>query len=282
MTDEEFTTELLLGNSDDMREMLGWQQTRYQHLQTLSEGLLGSSLTILAVIATVYAAVGSPFPAYVFPEEAKGPDFIGLLATQVIIGFSFFQVLIIGFISTVMFGISVWKFLEIVLSRPLWPSSEYQLNVSTRTPLRPQTTSKTTVLKSEYESLIQNNQEALEIIRKRFLYAGFRFPISIGLLFLTVELYLYTTQHRVLVLSALNCVFLVPSVSGWVLRRTVKSTDELDHPVRMTLFQELVNENDKRSRARSIDLTLSEKIGWILTTICSMIVVAVFISSYAL
>lgn len=113
-----------VGQRADLREVVNWQQERYHHVQLLSQGFLASSLTILAVVATVFTAIGEPSLSFPIPESPQGPEYVGLVATRIIIGFSYLVWLALGILSAMMFFVSVWKFIELVLERPLLSEKE--------------------------------------------------------------------------------------------------------------------------------------------------------------
>lgn len=280
MSDTE-NSHLAVGERADMREIINWQQERYQHIQLLAQGFLASSLTILAVVATVFTAFGNPIPSIPMPESPQGPAYVGRHASLIIVGFANFMWMILAFESIMMFITSVWKFIGLVLERPLLSdkkmtdmvllSDKYKGGMGVDD------------IYSQYPTLIQQNNEDLDLMRERFRFAGFRFPGSLLIGFGAIELYLFSARFDLVSIVLMSLLFLVLSFTDKIFDKVSNSSEISDEttPREVTLFQEFkLGEEHELSRWHDIDQFWWEKGLFVLLKAFSSIIIFAFILSY--
>lgn len=272
-----------VGHTADLRSVLSWQKEQYRHIQILSQGFLASSLTILAVVATVFTALGNPIPEIPIPEASQGPAYVGSIATTIIIGFANFIWFILGTWAVLMFLVSLWKFVGLILERPLVSEKELA-----DTMIVGKVNSDSEILgidnlSSLYPNLIQQNKRDLEILRKRFRFAGFRFPGSLLIAIGAVELYIFAAGNEIIGIVLISLLFTLPSLSEVILNRFTGSPEDRDDITarEITLFQEFkLGEEHELSRWNEISQFWWEKGMMIVISALSTIIIITFVISY--
>lgn len=99
MSDATASSDISHADQDDLRQILEWQKDRFHHYQSLSQGFIVGSLTLLAVLATLFSVLvvllgDIPVPessSAAITSSAKAAETIlplGDLSVQIVVGFN--------------------------------------------------------------------------------------------------------------------------------------------------------------------------------------------------
>lgn len=191
------------------------------------------------MFASIYSALGSPLPSPKPPEAYGGEWIVGEIAGISIIGLGMTSSLIMGSIAALMFVLSTWKFVSIVMARPI-----------VQTPLA----------HMDCEEQAEDNDETLEELEKKLLFAGVRLPISIVLFIIAVQVYVYSLNPDFYFLLFYSFVLLSPKITP-LFMTALGIYPEKPQSDRPNFSQEMLHEGPN-SRVSSIKMLNIEKYPW--------------------
>ncbi|WP_152418407.1 hypothetical protein [Halorubrum aidingense] len=228
--------------------LLELQHQRYYHLQTLARGILGSVISIGAVLATLVAAFYDLFPGISVSLEEYGEvaSSVGVPSVRVqaifllnsIIVYIFLWLIVISFKEIVI------KLSEVVLGRSLLPQSSRQSDYVTESNWGVMNNTYTIFLYSSFQA----NREIIDEAYDRLIAGGLRIGVFVILLTTASFLYINISEKNLIQVLTYNSIIIVLTVFP-AFGRVVFGIDSLGGRERSsTLTQELFEENNPDSR----------------------------------
>lgn len=125
MVDGQMGEDLVIGNKEDIRTLVEWQQQRYHQLQNISLALMSGFLTILAIIATIlsprYSSFLIPLPSPETIRQLSGEYIFGYAGMSAIIAFNYLIAIFMFALCAIFAFFGVYKLYNIVSNPPLEP-----------------------------------------------------------------------------------------------------------------------------------------------------------------
>jgi hypothetical protein len=290
MSDATASSDISYADQYDLRQILEWQTDRFHHYQSLSQGFIVGSLTLLAVLATLFSVLvvllgDIPVPessSVAVTSSAKAAETIlplGYLSIQIIVGFNTAIFLILLALSADFFVTGVWKQLDIVtLGKasfvPTDLSPDFDVSRPSDVLFADDVESNTTI--SEYVSRIDRNGAVLETIHADFEASVLRLLVSVLFLLLSVYIYHGILNYSAGILAILNLGLILPDriYPRPLLNRLSTDTTAVSNDqdsMKRTLFQELMINREKESRWARVKPNLFEKLALGITKVLSAI-----------
>lgn len=233
--------------------LLELQHQRYYHLQTLARGILGSVISIGAVIATLVAAFYDLFPEI-------GDSLEGSTEIASVVGFPAIRVQAILLINSIIVYIFLWLVVisfkeivinlsEVVLGRSLLPQSSRQSDYVTESNWEVKNNTYTIFLYSSFQA----NREQIHEAYDRLIAGGLRIAVFVMLLATAIFLYVNISEQNLIQVLTYNSIIIVVTVLP-AFGRVVFGIDSLGIRERSsTLTQELFEEDNPDSRWNKVN-----------------------------
>lgn len=251
MSDEPSWQHSLLGNEEDVRTLVEWQQQRYHQLQNLSLALLGVFFTILAVIATILTSVSSSplisFPSTEAIRQLASKSLFGYAAVSSIIGLNFLlSIFLIGL--SALFGVfGVYKLYNIIANPPLEPRFErLELFCSDQTEIDRLKEAGFHTVQEKLRFSFHRNKNLIRTTRHDFRMALIRLPAALIGGYSATLLHHHTVSLNLINVLEYDLIFLLPaSAMSLVLSRVFRQSgnDDSGHD---SIAQEISKEDGGR------------------------------------
>jgi len=216
----------IFADSEDKRTIIQWQHDRFHKIQTLSQGIFGASLTVLAVFFAASEVLGIGPARFLQPIEPDVPQYISAEAAESILGLGVLHSIVILVLSASFYSLSLWYGVETLLRRPL-PSQHF---LSDNTVLSDSVEELSIVegsnLDSVYTRLISENTRVLNKIEDRYYSVGFRFIGSLILLLLAFNVHEAAVDSKYLEIMAYSALPFLPIAE--YARKYIPSGDSLE------------------------------------------------------
>ncbi|WP_424013677.1 hypothetical protein ACOZ35_11240 [Halorubrum xinjiangense] len=228
--------------------LLELQHQRYYHLQTLARGILGSVISIGAVLATLIAAFYDLFPGISVSLEGYGEvaSTVGIspVRVQAIFLLNSIIVYILLWLVVISFKEIVIKLSEVVLGRSLLPQSSRQSDYVAESNWGSEDNTYTIFLYSSFQA----NRELIDEAYDRLIAGGLRIGVFVILLTTAAFLYVNISDQNLIQVLTYNSIIIVVTVFP-AFGRVVFGIDSLGGRERSsTLTQEIFEENNPNSR----------------------------------
>lgn len=216
MTKDDSTSSILFGDWEDVRLLADWQQQQYHHLRTLAQALLGGSLTVLAIIATLAVntsgfAFGDPPKPNEVEAAAETLQFSSL-GLSLFFGLNLLLVIPLALFAGLTGVYAMYKLYDIVASPPLQPRLENSIVLAHSGQERCSLTNSSfqTVKRRLLES-ITANRETINSVQEKFKQALVRIPIAIMIGFFAAQLYSFVSSLKMWELLYMNIALVLPA-----------------------------------------------------------------------
>jgi len=285
---------ILVENNRNLREFIVWQQNRYHHIQSLSQGLFGSILAVIAIVATIVTTTyqlipGPPSDEQVYISAAEGVPLvsIGPVTAALTISLNMLLSFVLLTLAAIILIISLYKLYLVTIGQQLHPKIPVESNIlmmSEQTQNRLFTGVNESSLTSEFPSSIVKNQRLLETANRRFTNSVLRFPLALLLGIAGISIYFQSINAQLVNLLALNISFLIPTSIYIFVGQKLLSTDEQktqsnEIHVDASFKSKPIFEGSKINRWSQVEFTRYETLLLILNTVISFIVVLAWIVS---
>lgn len=193
--------ELKVESRDDGRAVLEWQYNRYQHLQSLSRGLFGTLVAMVAILVSVSITFADQLkslppemgPQYVRAAKGLPVDPIGAFLTVSLNSILIYTLFLLFFYSIV---VSTLRFYAVFTDSGLPPLT--LVKTQEKSDVR------------DLQTTIQENQEYIEKIHQKYTEGAFRILIFISVIIIISFIYYYSTQLQLVNLIAYDFLLLIP------------------------------------------------------------------------
>jgi len=284
MTGQDDPTVLL--SEQEARSLLDSQIRRFQHVQNISQGLMVGGVTIVAVIATVFAATYRSLPIIQLSESsiseavsAIGYVSIGPLTVTSTVALGLALSLCYGFIGGFVFIKGLWILFDVATFPTI---GRVPSDSTTYLPERP---FKTADFPTQKYSIvlfkqIQRNETTIQEQHARFLNGALRLPT--GLLAGIVAIYIYyisasldVTWIVLISITSILPIFIEPLFASDESREE-EHRSEYSYT---TLNQEMLEGSEELSRWEKTEFEATEKVVSIMIIGISMIILTLWAGS---
>lgn len=216
MPDEQSRKTTRLGNREDIRTLVEWQQQRYHQLQNISLALLSGFLTVLAIIATIiapnYPSIITPIPTSEQIELAASSTIFGFASVSAIVALNYLLSVFLFVLAGIFGFFGVYKLYNIVSNPPLRPKLE-ELNVVgvDNSELEALEEAGFNTIQKELQISFHKNQSAIEAVRNDFKMALIRLPAALFGGYFAAQLYFYTASLDIPNILLYDLVLLLPA-----------------------------------------------------------------------
>ena len=242
----------------DAESTISYQQSRYQHIVSLSQNFLGAEITIVALLLTAYGIFGIQSPDFaMYVESPKPPVYSDLTISFVTV--NLLMVLSLLFLCLSVFFTSLYRFFTVVTS-PLVRTSASTADWS-----------------------IEYNRRVLEEIRLKYIQGSYRLLIFAGLGSLCGILYYWLLTGELQSALAIDLGVVVPApVLIQKLRGITKEEADSEANAVPTAVEELFNDDSQLNRWDK--LTVYRHEGLLMSTYAVLCILAIllFAVRYAL
>lgn len=269
----------ILANDESLQAAIEWQQSHYQKVQSLCQGLLAASLTTVAIAVTGYTVFGGSTlgpPSY---EKLSPAEHFGDPATVVIVGFGYFISLLLLGLAFSFFVTSVWYQIEILLERPL-PSQRILVGSELSVIKSPSDFSNElgVTLSDNYSELVAKNGKVLDNLQKGFEEAGLRLLTSIAVGLNSILLFDWVYHHEYATIAVYSLVSVIPvwAYIAPIFHNKESENEEIEEYEQSLLEEMLRDKESPLNRFSSIPFLLHESA---LVFVFKLLLLAVVLTS---
>lgn len=216
MTDGQTDENLLIGDREDIRTLVEWQQQRYHQLQNISLALLSGFLTVLAIIATVlsphYPSLLISLPSSEVVRQVAEESILGYAAISAVIAFNYL-IAIFSFALAIVFAFfGTYKLYNIVSNPPLEPKlDERTIFEKGSISVGVFNSCGFSTVKRDLRESFHKNKNLIENSRRDFKMALIRLPISLMGGHLAAQLYYHTLSLNISNILLYDIILVFPT-----------------------------------------------------------------------
>lgn len=264
---------------EDARTILSWQQNRYQHLQSLSRGLFGTLIAMLAILMSVSVAFSDrlrPIPTEIdsalrsaASSTPVGPS--GAFLTVVLNGLILYTLLALA---TYSFAVAALRLYDIFTERSLPLNLVFQSTTNHRGEDD----------NDGFLKVLRRNRNELNVTYARFTEGAFRIIMFTSLVILMSVIYYYATRMQLKNLLAHNLMFIIPG--SVLLRFSLRvfqgegGASDRDDKESLTFAEEFLKEDE--GRWSHIEFHRIENLLFTIAIAISFVVVLIWVLSILL
>lgn len=267
---------LRIESREDARAILSWQYERYQHLQSLSRGLFGTLIAMLAILVSVTVTFSDQLrsiptemgPAFRTAASSTpvGPD--GAFLTVVLNGLILYTMVVLSMYS---FGVATLRLYEVFTERKL----------STNIVLGEIANLEGSTVDEELLEFLRSNHDKLDETYAKFTEGAFRILLFSSLVIGMAFIYYYAARIQLTNLLIHNIMLMIPgSIITKFGLKIVRSEDDqanTDDEGSMTFAEEFFH--DDKGRWSHIEFHRIENLLVFITTIISFFIVLIWVLS---
>lgn len=263
---------------EDARAILTWQQDRYQHLQSLSRGLFGTLIAMLAILVSVFVTFSDRLRP--IPTEMDSAVRTAASSTPLGIVEAFLIVLLNGLILYTLLALTVYSFLVATLKLyEIFTERKLPLNIA----FQSNTIHDSESVDEGFLKILRKNRNQLDETYARFTEGAFRIILFTSLVILMSIMYYYTTRLQLTNLLYQNILLLIPGsvITKFGLKIVQSGDGDSDDEQESVTFAEEFLQEDK-SRWSHIELHRIENLLFATTVGISFFVVLIWTLSILL
>ncbi|WP_335999369.1 hypothetical protein [Halorientalis halophila] len=264
--------QIIAADDGEARHILSWQQSKYQHIQSLSQGILTAQITILAVAATILAATYQLIPSipldssqYVSSASSSILPIGGSAALLIVlVNWILFYVLV--FMSIIFLLLSLYKLFDVATSQRLPPRLPHN-SVLLQSDISEKFESEGWSM--EVRRAIMDNNRIIKDSYIDYVSGSLRIPASLSVIFVAIYLYYICTEIRVITILSMDLTLLISApLVNMVSEKFVQH--ESSNDTQNSLAEEMILLGEG-SRWELVELTMPEKILTYLVSLISLI-----------
>jgi len=273
---------IILLSKEEAKLLRESQIQRYQHIQSLAQGLLVGGITIIAIVATLVTVIDGQVPSLevsesIVAETASAISIVpvGELTILVTISLGFILAICYGFMGSYLFGYGLWILFDVVTFQG--PGVRANKNIRYLPSKISESIQSEHFRQSDIFQQIQQNNRIIHDQYKKFLNGALRLPT--GLFMLGLGSYIYYSSafgdvQNVIILSAAP---LFSSVLIPLFESNNTDTEEEDNSYHTSLNEELLNNNEVESRWEQVRITRGEKLIYVMLVIISFLIIIIWL-----
>lgn len=251
---------LLIGDREDITSILDWQVRRYHHLQTLSRGVFGTLIALIAVLLSAYVAFSGEvgkIPTNEATMRGVANELpIGTIAVNLTLALNLFIFMGLLILATFSLSIAFIRLFDVFTTRHLPPKTIFD-GEPILFPKEKQTApTKIGVTKPASEcfrQMIHENQTKLEHTYNQFLEGSVRILTFLAYIFSGTFIYYHSANLEMTMVLWYNVILVLPAsfttrfLGRFITNEVSEPKEDRDKSKEPNLVRELLRETGRLS-----------------------------------
>ncbi|WP_276299795.1 hypothetical protein [Halorussus lipolyticus] len=241
----------IIGEKEDIRTLVEWQQQRYHQLKNSSLALLSGFLTLLAIIATIISPIDPDlilsFPTSKAIRQSASGFIFGFATVSAVIILNYLIAMFTFLLSSIFAVFGMYKLYNIVSNPPLEPNlSEENLFTSKTKRVETGGLSNYIPIEEKLRSSFYENQHLISSTRRDFKMALLRLPAALGVGHYATQIYFHTVSLNLADLLYYDTILLLPASISTLFLSKILSAEESQDSKPDSMVQEIIKDESGR------------------------------------